>query len=221
MKSPLLGAFVLVASVLSASCASSKGSALMFSGDGAPEEDLVEAVQRAQGEIAEAKQDYATALNLFQRLTAPQAVELEDLADDFQDARESCDDRADDLADRIEKVTKESDELFSGWSAQLQQFSGDAMRKKSEAMMVDTQARSQRVLEALKSLQERMVPVQRKLTDYALFFDHNLNPRAIATLQDTYKEFDSEFDALQSELSRAERDVAEFLASFRRPEPAK
>jgi len=220
MKSSLVGALLLVASLLTPSCASS-GNSLVLSGGGNPEEDLVDAVSVARTEIQESKEDYAQALNLFQRLTMPQAVELAELADDFEDAREACDDRAADLTRRIEKVRKESDELFSGWNAQLQQFTGDSMRKKSEAMMMDLQTRTQRVIEALASLQERMMPVQKKLQDYALFFDHNLNPRAIATLQDTYKEFDQEFAALQSELSHAERDVSEFLGSFQRPEPAK
>ena len=41
-------------------------------------------------------------------------------------------------------------------------------------------------------------------------------PRAIATLQDTYKEFDQECAALQTELSRADAEVSQFLGSFAR-----
>jgi hypothetical protein len=59
-----------------------------------------------------------------------------------------------------------------------------------------------------------MKPVLLKLNDYALFFDHNLNARAIATLQDTYKDFDGEFKALESELGKTQAEIAAFLAHF-------
>src|SRR5215510_13803409 len=118
MKSSFVGALLLVASVLAPSCASS-GNSLVLSGGGNPEEDLVDAVRAARAEIQESKEDYALALNLFQRLTTPQAVELDQLSDDFEDAREACDDRAADLTHRMEKVRKESDQLFQGWSTQL------------------------------------------------------------------------------------------------------
>jgi hypothetical protein len=61
--------------------------------------------------------------------------------------------------------------------------------------------------------------VQKKLEDYALFFHHNLNARAIATLQDTYKDFDAEFKVLSAELGGAQSEVQAFLANFAEPPP--
>lgn len=151
--------------------------------------------------------------------TSPQAVELEALNDDFEDAVKDCERREKDLAERIEAIRGEADELVDGWNEELTQFSGETMRKKSEAMLRDTEARGQRVLTALERVQSRMKPVLFKLQDYALFFHHNLNARAIATLEDTYKDFDSEFRALESELARAESEIAAFLANFVQPEP--
>jgi hypothetical protein len=55
-----------------------------------------------------------------------------------------------------------------------------------------------------------MLPVLQKLQDYVLFFHHNLNARAIATLEDTYKGFDGEFNALTNELVGAQREIATF-----------
>lgn len=207
-------------SLLTASCRTSGGSFLIFGGGGMPHEQLVERVRGAQPETAGAREDFGAAFNLYQRLTSPQAVELDSLSDEFTDSIEDCEDRFEDVSERIEAVREESDRLFKGWNEELTRFSNETLRKKSEAMMLDMQARTQRVIAALERVHARIQPVMQKLQDYALFFHHNLNARAIATLQDTYKEFDAESKALQSELDQAKTEVAAFLANFDAPEPA-
>jgi chromosome segregation ATPase len=215
MRLARLATLVLLATV-SGACRSS-GSFLVFGGSGAPQVDLVEQVHAAGEEARATHRDFATAFQLYQRLTSPQAVELEELSDDFEDAIESCAGRAEDLAERLESVRKEEDELVQGWNDELTHFSGDTMRKKSEAMLRETEARAQRVRTALEHAQASLQPVLLKLQDYALFFHHNLNARAIATLQDTYKDFDAEFRALESEFTKAEMETTAFLANFVEP----
>jgi len=193
------------------------GSFLIFGGPEMPQQALVDSVRSAAVETEESQEDYGSALNLFQRLTAPQAVEIETLNEDFDEALEECQQRADDLAERLESVRTEADTLFQSWTQDLEHFSGDALRKKSEAMMVETQARAQRVITSLESVRASMTPVLLKLQDYSLFFRHNLNARAIATLEDTYKGFDSEFTALNQELEQARAEMATFLAGFEAP----
>jgi chromosome segregation ATPase len=213
-----LCALALVSLVsLTAGCRSSGGSFLVFGGSAAPQEELVARVQGARQEAGEAEEDFAAAFMLYQRLTTPQAVELEDLADDYADALERCQERAEELDERIATVGEEAEELFAGWNEELTRFSSDTLRAKSAAMLADTQARTERVLAALTQVDARMDPLVRKLEDYALFFNHNLNARAIATLEDTYKDFDSEYRALAAELASAQQEMAAFLAAFEEP----
>ena len=199
------------------------GGSLLVGGPHAPQEDLVARARGAERETQEARTDFAAAFLLYQRLTAPQAVELERLSDEFEDSVETCEDRARDLSERMDSIRAETQDLVKSWNEELARFSSEAVRKKSEAQMRDTEERAQRLLAALERLQGRMKPVLMKLQDYALFFDHNLNPRAIATLQDTYKDFDKEFKSLESELGKAQTEIADFLAYFMAPalaEPA-
>ena len=222
MLSPLSRAALLAALVsVSGGClASDRGSFLVLGGSHAPQEDLVECVHAAGVEVDDARGDFAEVFRLYQRLTAPQAAELEDLSETFEDALETCQDRAKHLTKRLDAVQRENDELVQDWQAELQQFSGETMRKKSESMLQETHGRSKRVLDALTRVQDRMQPVVLKLQDYALFFHHNLNARAIATLQDTYKDFDAEFRALESEFGKARQEVDAFLEAFTVPVPA-
>lgn len=210
-------ALALVAA-LSVGCRS-LGRALVFGGSHAPHEAVVEGVRDAREEAAEAREDFGEAFELYQRLTTPQAVELAALSRDFEDAIDACADRATDLAERIEAVRSEADALYRGWNEELARFSSDVLREKSAAMLQDSEGRTRRVLAALERVRGRMEPVLLEFRDYALFFHHNLNARAIATLQDTYRGFDAEFGALTAELAGAQEEMAAFLASFEEPAP--
>lgn len=214
-----LTALVLLATV-SGACHTGGGAFMLFGGSEAPQDDLVARVHAAGEEARETRADFAAAFQLYQRLTSPQAAELEELSDDFADAIESCSGRAEALGEHIDAVRKEESELLDGWNDELAHFSGDTLRKKSEAMLRDTEARAQRVRSALERAQSSLEPVLLKLQDYALFFHHNLNARAIATLQDTYRDFDAEFRALESEFAKADQEVTAFLANFVEPTPA-
>jgi len=214
--------FALLAILPCLACRSLGGSGafLIFGGSRTPQEDLVESVRAAEAETSAAQEDFGAALHLFQRLTAPQAVELDELNDHFDDAIRECQRRAENLEECLEDVRAEADSLLQGWTEELQHFSGEAMRKKSEAMMLDTQGHAQRVIAALEGVQARMAPVLLELQDYALFFHHNLNARAISTLEDTYRGFDAEFTALDSDLEQARAEIASFLATFQAPSQA-
>lgn len=220
MRLDRLLVLVLLATVSGACRASGGASFLVFGGSHAPQADLIERVHAAGEEAREAHQDFGAAFQLYQRLTAPQAVELDELSGDFEDALENCTERAEDLGKHIESVRVEEKALVKGWNDELARFSGDTLRKKSAAMLQDTEARAERVLAALQRAQGSLAPVLLKLQDYALFFHHNLNARAIATLQDTYKDFDAEFRALESEFAKAEQEIQAFLENFREAPPA-
>jgi chromosome segregation ATPase len=222
MRPIVLRAFALALSSLTALACQSGGhktSMLVFGGSDAPQEDLVETVRTADEEALEARADFDAAFTLYQRVTTPQVVELDDLADDFADAIESCRERFEDLAARRAKIDKESQALFLGWNEELGRFSIELLREKSADMLADTEKRTERVTKALERLQTRMEPVVKKLEDYSLFFHHNLNPRAIATLQDTYEDFDEEYRTLTGELEKARAEIAQFLANFEGPRP--
>jgi chromosome segregation ATPase len=211
---------LLIAGALLCGACRASGAFLIFGGPSAPQQDLIARVKSSAKELDGAHADFAEAFRLYQRLTAPQAVELEALSEDYADAIETCAERAKDLAQRIDSVRAEKETLIQGWSAELPGYSSDTMRQKSAAQMQDTEARAQRVLTALEHVRERMQPVLLELQDYGLFFHHNLNARAIATLEDTYKHFDAEFKALEGEFAKAQAECAAFLANFVAVKPA-
>jgi len=216
IRSPRLPLALLLglALALLPACSSTGASVQVVGGARAPQAPLVECIAEAQGEIAQARSDFDAAFQLYQRLTSPQAVELDGLSKGFGKAIGRCDERREEIDERVDDAHDELEDLLRGWGNELERFSSDTMRKKSEAMLRDTEARATRVQKALERLQARMGPVCLKLQDYALFFRHNLSPRAIATLEDTYKDFDAEFHALEAEFGKAATEIEGFLREF-------
>lgn len=210
-KEALPRAALALAVFFIAACSSTRTSFLLFGGSKDAEEALIDSVRCARAEQAQSQEDFSAAFRLFQRLTAPQAVELEELDAELEDSIDECDEAAERLRERILEIRTDSSTLFTEWKAELEHFSGEALRKKSESMLVDTEERSQRVIAALEEIQGKMEPVLLKFHDYELFFNHNLNPRAIATLEDTYDDFDQELESLNEEIASAMNEMNAFL----------
>lgn len=229
MLAPLRTLTLVLTLVLAPACSSTGSAFLVFGGSDSPQADLVARVRASEKELERSRADFGQAFTLYQRLSAPQAVELERLSKEFSGAVKACASRAREQGKRVDAVRESKEELLQGWGEELAGYSSETMRKKSAAMMQDTEARAQKVLASLEGVQQRMQPVLLKLQDYELFFHHNLNARAIATLEDTYKDFDAEFRALEKEFERARGEVAGFLATFTEtegpteaaPQPAK
>src|SRR5262245_21946188 len=98
---PMLTRFasLTLLALLASGCKSFGGSFLGFGGPHAPQEALVARARGAEEELQEARSDFATASLLYQRLTAPQAVELEQLSEEFADSVDACEERTEDLSE--------------------------------------------------------------------------------------------------------------------------
>ncbi len=142
VRTAALALFTLTAG----SCSSLGGASfLVFGGSHSPQGDLVARARSAEHETQELRTDYAAAFHLYQRLTSPQAVQLQQLSEEFEDSVEGCEDRAQDLSERVESIRRETDVVVENWTTELARFSSDAVRKKSEAQMRDTEAYAQRL----------------------------------------------------------------------------
>jgi len=214
-----LGWLVCLAAASAASCQTVGDSMSFLSsslglGSKSSKDHLADEVRSARSEHQEAQEDVDDAFNAFQRLTAPQAVELPKLAKELKKAVAACEKDAERVRERILSVRTAADNVSTEWGADLESFTSEEMRKKSATMLNDTQKRSERMIVALERVQERMDPVLVSFQDYLLFFGHNLNARAIATLNDTYDDFEDDVQALQKELERARTEMNSFLQAI-------
>ena len=216
LKRPTLrGALFFAPVVLAlAGCKSSGYSSFLKFGHDDHKLALLEATQKSQKEQVEAHEHFISTLNLFNRLTRFDSEDLEGLYDDFSDAVSDCEEVAKAWQSRTMNLRMHGDTLFAQWAAQLESFSRPDMREKSAAMLEDARARHARLIVTLDGTYEKMGPVLMSLRDYVLFFEHNLNPRAINTLSDTYDGFVDEVLELAGTMETTRAETENYIDSL-------
>ena len=208
-----LATTLALASLALASCQST-GSFFSFSfGSVDRRAELMEAVHDAHDDQVVAHQELSEAFELLRQIitSTSDQEKLVELFEDFQSTLEDCDEVSADFSKDIVNVRHRSDDLFAEWTAQLRTFANGTIRAKSAAMLEDTQTRCRDLIAQLERTESLVRPVLLSLQDYQTFFLHNLNPRAIATLDETYPAFLQAVAALDAQLRTSREDTERFL----------
>ncbi len=103
---------------------------------------------------------------------------------------------------RIDAVEDVSEALFDEWEDEIELYSSASLKRQSAAKLSQTRRQYQGLIKAMRSAEARMEPVLRAFQDQVLFLKHNLNARAI--------------DSLQGELGSIETDVAQLIREMER-----
>ena len=116
---------------------------------------------------------------------------------------ERCEGRADDVKDRIDAVEKVAKDLFKEWKKEIGQYQNASYRADSEKKLRATQQDCDRMLEAMRTAQERIEPVLSVFRDQVLYLKHNLNARAIASLKGETAKVETDVARLVADLNQA------------------
>jgi hypothetical protein len=101
------------------------------------------------------------------------------------------------VQDRIAAVERVGKALFKEWEAELDQYTNASLRRASEEKFHETRGEYARLLAAMHRAERKIEPVLSAFRDQVLFLKHNLNARAIGSLQ--------------TELSAVEADIATLI----------
>jgi hypothetical protein len=91
--------------------------------------------------------------------------------------------------------------MFREWDQELAQYSSETLRAASAEQLSVTRQRYRELMEAMKTAEASMKPVLTAFEDQVLFLKHNLNARAIASLQTTVTELETEISQLIAEMN--------------------
>lgn len=174
-------------------------------------EILVNRVEDARDEQAEAKEEFQSALEEFTALVNFDGGELEKLYNRLSDQLEDCEDQADDVRDKVDSVESVAAALFKEWEAELDEYSSADLRRRSEQQLNDTKSHYNQLIAAMKAAESKMDPVLTALNDQVLFLKHNLNAQAIASLEGTTAELESDVARLIEEMEAAIAEADAFI----------
>lgn len=205
----LLGAMGLVAG-----CSSSPGIAVNEWLGNPKREQLVDRVQAAKTGQEDAKEQFADALEEFMAVTRAQGGELERVYSRLKNQLDRCESRADSVTNRINSVENVADALFREWERELDSYQSENLRSSSELQLRQTKAEYQRLLSAMQRAEGSMEPVLQAFRDQVLFLKHNLNARAVASLQNEVGAIESEVQSLIAEMNASINEANAFIESM-------
>ena len=161
---------------------------------------LVDRVEEARDSQLETKEQFASALEEFKAVLGFDGGELEAKYKKLNAALEESEEQAEEVRDRIAAVEDVAEALFAEWENELDQYSSASMRRTSEKQLKETQSHYFKLISAMKKAEAKIDPVLNPLRDQVLFLKHNLNARAISSLQ-------SELGHIETDVSRLIRDM--------------
>lgn len=185
----------------------------------AKREQLVDRVEDARDAQGQAKQQFASALEQFLSVTgaggSASTKDLEAKYAKLKDALASSEKRAAAVRSRITDTKNVADALFKEWGKELGQYSSAAMKQASQRQLDDTKAQYQRLIGAMDDAAAKMDPVLAAFRDQVLFLKHNLNARAIASLQTTSDQLGADVAALIKEMESSIAEADAFIAAMK------
>ena len=177
-------------------------------------EILVDRVEEGRDAQKDAKKEIVDALEAFKAVAGFEGGELEDVYDDLKDEYESSADAVEEVETRIAKIEDVASALFEEWSAEIDDMEDRALKKSSQNMLDDTRARYDRLIKAMKAAESKMQPVLTKLKDHVTYLKHNLNARAIASLQQNLVTIEGDVSALVRDMEKSIAEADAFIESM-------
>jgi len=148
---------------------------------------LVDRVEHARDSLEEAKTQFQTALDKFSALTHFDGGDLEDVYRQLKIEFDYSQSKALAVRDRIDAVEDVALALFSEWEAELQQYTSRNLRSSSRQKLKLTQQHYGQLITAMRRAEGKIDPVLGVFRDHVLFLKHNLNAKAIASLEHELK----------------------------------
>ncbi|MEM9082110.1 MAG: DUF2959 domain-containing protein [Planctomycetota bacterium] len=180
----------------------------------AKREQLVDTVQEARDEQEEAKEQFDSALEAFAAVTQFDGGNLESLYSKLNRELKRSESRASDVYGRIDAVKAVGESLFREWEKELDQYASADLRAASEQSFRKTRLRYNELVAAMERAASKMQPVLTAFKDQVLFLKHNLNARAIASLETSLDSLSSDVEALIAEMEASIAEANAFIAEM-------
>ena len=175
---------------------------------------LVSRVEKTRDSQQDAKEQFKSALEQFKTVVNFNGGELETIYNKLNDEYESSAEAAQDVSARIESVASVSEALFDEWEDELQQYTSDTLKRKSQQQLKQTRKHYERLLRSMRSAEKTMQPVLNVFKDQVLYLKHNLNAQAIASIKGELKTIESNVSRLIQQMNSSINEANSFIDSI-------
>ncbi len=175
---------------------------------------LVERVIDTRKAQAEAKDQFASALTKFIEISRFQGGALQQKYEELDREYKRSEDRAKEVRSRIDSVESVAEALFREWRQELSQYSNPALRAESQRQLDATRVRYDELIVIMRRAASRMDPVLATFRDQVLFLKHNLNARALASLEGTNRTLQADIERLIADMNVSIREAEVFIRNL-------
>ena len=174
-------------------------------------EQLVDRVEETREAQEDAKTQFASTLEELQALSGFDGGELEAAYKRLDGQLGRAEDRAERVREKIRSVDRVATALFSEWEDELDEYATESLRNASARQLDETKQRFGDLLFAMRKAESKMAPVLAAFGDQVLFLKHNLNARAIASLDSTLGELEDEIAVLIGDMEASIAEANAFI----------
>jgi hypothetical protein len=172
---------------------------------------LVDRVEEARDSQTEAKEQFTSALDRYRSIVNVEGGELEEIYDRLSAEFERSEARAQAVEERVTAVESVANDLFDEWEDEIAQYSDAALRRQSQQLLTATRADYRRLIGAMRRAEAAMDPVLTLFNDQVLFLRHNLNARAIGSLETELASIERATANLIAEMERSIAEASRFI----------
>lgn len=174
-------------------------------------EQLVDRVEETREAQEEAKTQFASTLEELQALSGFDGGELEAAYKRLDSQLDRAESRAERVREKIRSVDRVATALFNEWEDELDEYATESLRNASARQLDETKQRFGDLLFAMRKAESKMAPVLAAFGDQVLFLKHNLNARAIASLDSTLGELEDEIAVLIRDMEASIAEANAFI----------
>lgn len=172
---------------------------------------LVDRIDEARKSQSAAKEEFSSALDRYREVVRVDGGELEKTYDSLNSAYKRSERRANEVRGRIRSVETVAEDLFEEWEEEIGEYSDPELSRRSSRLLAETRNDYQDVITAMHRAEESMGPVLTLFNDQVLILRHNLNARAIGSLQAELEAVERATTALIQEMEEAIAEAGRFI----------
>ena len=180
-----------------------------------PRDLLVDRVEDARDAQQETIEEFQTAIEKFKAVTGFEGGELEAQYEKLNAAYERSADQAAEIGDKVDKVTLAANALLDEWRIELKDYHDERMRRVAEIKFDQTRAHAERLIASMRAVEIRTRPVLALFRDQVLFLKHNLNARAISSLDRERVRIEGDVNILIAEMQAAIDEADRFIRALK------
>lgn len=175
---------------------------------------LVNRVEAARDSQTDAKEQFTSALDRYRSVVNVDGGDLEEIYDRLSAELERSGARAQVVEERVAAVESVADDLFAEWEDEIGEYSDAGLRRQSQQLLNDTRADYRRLIAAMRRAENAMDPVLTLFGDQVLFLRHNLNARAIGSLETELADIERATQRLINEMERSIAEASRFIEAL-------